>query len=51
MEQASHVEFQIFIIMLKNNNLILTPHVAGGTLDSLVKLQEHSLDIIKDYFR
>ena len=34
----------------KNLNLILTPHVAGGTLDSLVKLQKHSLQLIKDYF-
>lgn len=51
-EQASHVEFQMLHNYAnKNNNLILTPHVAGGTLDSLVKLQEHSLDIIKDYFR
>ena len=52
MERASHREFQMLHTYAnKNNNLILTPHVAGGTLDSLVKLQEHSLDIIKDYFR
>ena len=51
-ERASHKEFKMLHNYAnKNNNLILTPHVAGGTLDSLVKLQEHSLDIIKDYFR
>ena len=51
-ERASDREFQMLHNYAnKNNNLILTPHIAGGTLDSLVKLQEHSLDMIKDYFR
>ncbi len=27
----------------KNDNLILTPHVAGGTLDSILELQKHCL--------
>tara|TARA_Y100000591_G_C21841697_1_gene706027 strand:+ start:1159 stop:2064 length:906 start_codon:yes stop_codon:yes gene_type:complete len=27
----------------KNDNLILTPHVAGGTLDSILDLQKHCL--------
>ena len=51
-ERASDREFQMLHNYAnKNNNLILTPHVAGGTLDSLMKLQEHSLDIIKDHFK
>ena len=34
-----------------NQNLILTPHIAGGTEDSIIKLQNHCLDIIKNYFK
>ncbi|MDC1093249.1 NAD(P)-dependent oxidoreductase, partial [Pelagibacteraceae bacterium] len=34
----------------KNDNLLLTPHVAGSTSDSIIKLQKHCLDIIKNYF-
>ncbi len=30
-----------------NNSLILTPHIAGSTEDSIVKLQHHCLDKIK----
>ncbi len=30
----------------KNNNLILTPHIAGGTLDSIVTLQKHCIERI-----
>ena len=51
-ERSSHRELKMLHNYAnKNNNLILTPHVAGGTLDSLMKLQEHSLDIIKDHFK
>lgn len=31
----------------KNNNLILTPHIAGSTLDSILTLQKHCLNRIK----
>ncbi len=30
----------------KNNNIILTPHIAGSTLDSIITLQKHCLDRI-----
>ena len=30
-----------------NNNLILTPHIAGSTEDSIIKLQKHCLNKIK----
>lgn len=35
----------------KNNNLILTPHIAGSTLDSIITLQKHCLDKIESYFK
>ena len=31
----------------KNDNLILTPHVAGSTLDSILTLQKHCLNRIE----
>ena len=31
----------------KNNNLILTPHIAGSTVDSILTLQKHCLNRIK----
>ena len=34
-----------------NQNLILTPHIAGGTEDSIIKLQNHCLDMVKNYFK
>ena len=34
----------------KNDNLLLPPHIAGSTSDSIIKLQKHCLDIIKNYF-
>ena len=34
----------------KNNNLILTPHIAGSTEDSIIKLQKHCLNKIKINF-
>ncbi len=35
----------------KNGNLILTPHIAGSTLDSIITLQKHCLDRIESYFK
>lgn len=34
-----------------NDNLILTPHIAGSTLDSVITLQKHCLDKIESYFK
>ena len=34
-----------------NDNLILTPHIAGSTLDSIITLQKHCLDKIESYFK
>ena len=34
----------------KNNNLILTPHIAGSTEDLIIKLQKHCLNKIKINF-
>ena len=33
-----------------NNNLILTPHIAGGTEDSIIKLQKHCIKKIENCF-
>ena len=34
-----------------NNNLILTPHIAGSTADSIIKLQEYCMERIRRYLK
>ena len=35
----------------KNRNLILTPHIAGSTADSIIQLQKRSLELIERSFK
>jgi D-3-phosphoglycerate dehydrogenase len=34
-----------------NNNLLLTPHIAGSTLDSILTLQKHCLNRIESVIK
>ena len=34
-----------------NNNLLLTPHIAGSTLDSILTLQKHCLSRIESVIK
>ena len=46
-ENENDKEIKKLIYYSKNNdNLILTPHIAGSTLDSIITLQKHRLDRI-----
>lgn len=46
-ESANDKEIKKLVNYSKNNdNLILTPHIAGSTLDSIITLQKHCLDKI-----
>lgn len=47
-ENENDKEIKKLIYYSKNNdNLILTPHIAGSTLDSIITLQKHCLDRIE----
>ena len=47
-DSANDKEIKKLVSYSKNNdNLILTPHIAGSTLDSIITLQKHCLDRIE----
>tara|TARA_Y100000816_G_scaffold292630_1_gene289322 strand:- start:3366 stop:4271 length:906 start_codon:yes stop_codon:yes gene_type:complete len=43
---SDHEVIKLINYAKKNTNLIVTPHVAGGTLDSIIDLQKHCLERI-----